>query len=144
MDVKKIVLKVVVLLLLCNLFVACSRSEDGVYYPSDDGITYTGEGNTETDVVVAIQNTEGVVYFGKVKIIDGSPTVWKALQAIDEHDEDNVDRIDKDEQGLIIQINGFVNNEHGKWSLLVDNIVQDQNTEDIEIFNDQAITLRYE
>ncbi|OAB44802.1 hypothetical protein [Paenibacillus glacialis] len=141
MDVKKTVLKVVALLLLCNLFVACSRSEDGVYYPSDDGIAYTGEGSTETFVDVAIQSTEGIIYFGKVKIIDDSPTVWKALKAIVENDVDDVDRIDKDEQGLIIQINEFVNNEHEKWSLLVDNVEQDQNVEDIEVFNDQGITL---
>lgn len=78
-----------------------------------------------------------------VKIIDDHPTVWKALQAVSDDEEQGV-LIEKDQKGHIIKVDGQENNAEGKWSLYIENVLDDGNVEELEIREDEAISLRYD
>ncbi|MCL6460204.1 MAG: hypothetical protein K6T85_19615 [Gorillibacterium sp.] len=122
---------------------ACGN-DDGAHYYSYKGVTYKGQGTLETMVNVAIQNQEELLYVGTVKIIDDKPTIWKALEAINQQD-DLALKIEKNEQGQIQKVNKEENNQESSWLLLVNNVPLEgeQNLEDIEVF-DEGVTLIYQ
>ncbi|MNE48940.1 hypothetical protein D3C80_1434310 [compost metagenome] len=107
------------------------------------GVTYNGEGTTKTMVSVVIQNEDEVLFLQQIKIIDDSPTVWKALEAISKNEEQGL-KIEKDAQGHISKINNQQNDEQRQWVLLIDNMQAEGNVEVMELGEDQNVTLSYE
>lgn len=132
---------VIWILVMVFLITACGKdSSAGAEYK---GVKYDGEGTTETMVSMAILNEDEVLFLQQVKIIDDYPTVWKALEAISANQEQQI-TIEKDLNGHISKINGKENNDKSKWVLLIDNAPDDGNVEEIELGDDQNLTLTYE
>lgn len=120
------------------MLVACSSSESAA--PQYKGVLYKGEGRMVTEINLAIHGPEEMLFLEKVKIIDDHPTVRKVVEAVEEH---RGIAVEVNTNGSVVQVNDKKNNEQSRWTLLVDNIVIDQNIEKLEIVDDQNITLQY-
>ncbi|ASA24090.1 hypothetical protein [Paenibacillus donghaensis] len=124
------------------LLSACGSSNGDGLYAEYKGVKYTGEGSLVSKVAVAIQNEEGILFIQEIKVIDDQPTVWKVLQPISE-DEDLGMPIVKNEQGGIKKISTMESDELHSWELFIDNVKVDGDVSDIEVVDEQAITLNY-
>lgn len=135
-------------ILLCAIYMvfiltACGSETGRGISAEYQGVKYTGNGSLTTMVAVAIHSEEEIMFVQLVKIIDDHPTVWKALKAVSDNEEQGV-LIEKDQEGHIIKVDGQENNAEGKWSLYIENVLDDGNVEELEIREDEAISLRYD
>ncbi|WP_339221451.1 hypothetical protein [Paenibacillus sp. FSL W7-1332] len=131
-----------VLFFIVLFLTACSKNSEEGFYPEYNGVKYTGEGTLETKVDVAIFNEDEALFVQTVKIMDDHPTVGKVMQAISDDDEQGV-LIEKDQEGQILSVDGIVNDENKHWVLSINNVIDEGNTEEIEIGEDQSLTLIY-
>lgn len=131
-----------VLFLVVLFLTACSKIGEDSFYPEYKGVKYSGEGTLQTEVNVAIFNEDEVMFVQTVKIIDDHPTVWKVMQAISDHDEQGLP-IEKNEKGQIFSVDGIENDEFKHWMLSINNVIEEGNTEEIEIGEEKPLTLTY-
>jgi hypothetical protein len=121
---------------------ACGKTSEEGISPKYNGVKYTGEGTLETKVSVVIMNDDEVLFLQTIKIIDDHPTAWKAMQAISDDVEQGMP-IAKDKEGQIIKVADIENNEINRWVLSINNLMATGNTEEIEIDEEQPLTLSY-
>lgn len=133
------------LCVICTMLMvaACGKDTGRGISAEYQGVKYTGNGSLETIVAVAIHSEEEILFIQLVKVIDEHPTVWKALKAVSDNEDQGV-LIEKDQEGHIIKVGNQENDEQGKWILSLDNIPEEGNVEELEIGEDETISLNYE
>lgn len=134
-------------ILICTIYMvliltACGKGTGSGVGAEYQGVKYTGHGSLETMVAVAIHNEEEMLFVQFVKVIDDQPTVWKALKAISDNEDQGVS-IEKDQEGHIIKVGNQGNDELVKWTLSLDNIPEEGDVEELNIEEDETISLSY-
>lgn len=118
---------------------ACSNS--GGDSSEFKGVEYIGKGVMESMVNVAVHGPDQMLFLEAVKVVDDQPTVRKVLEAVEQHRGISMEF---DRNGRITQVNDQKNDEQSRWTLLIDNVVVDQDINELKVEDDQNITVLYD
>lgn len=138
-------LKIVILaaMAVIAIFLIAGAVQNSDRKPDEYTLIFEGDNKAEAWVDIAIQGEKGVMYLGSMLLKDSAPTMRDVVETINDRNEGIL--IGMDDNGVIISVNEYQNEETQHWHVYINNkrTLKD-NTDDIQVSDYDGITLLYE